>query len=1075
MKTFSINTVISAILMAGILSCASETSVETSSGALKTFSSFNVDIEECPITKVHLENGGKIKWDLYDGLGIYSDTDAVQPFYYNSGGVLYSNTPVNGTEFYAYYPYSNGITIDSENPKHLKVDLTRFSTSHPDQYWNIPMVAKSKGNYLSFKHTAGVLHLAIKGTKPLSMVSISGNNNEELWGTPENCYIDMDEDVPVIKFKEYQKGYTNISLWGYVQLTEDTTYDVFFVLPPMTFDKGFTLSLMCNGQNHTKTTNKRVTIERGVIKHFTVVDIDEVIQEEQNSLLEEREALVAIYNALDGPNWKRRDNWCSDRPLNEWNGVMTDYTGHVYYLDIEQNGLNGAIPKEITKLSALKTLKIEESNGVITDYSPIFDLTSLESLSFGIGDYWTEYNEIKKHMFALPEDIANLNNLKILTVSGVNSDLPEALFGMENLEHIYLKYFNPGQPMQTGFGRLKNLKALSIRSVCEDSVPGANALCGELPDDLFDLHNLEMLEIVDTRVGGELSPRIGELQNLYSLSLPHNKFNGPLPAELANLHLWDNSYDGQSKLCINLCENDFSGKIPEAFRNWPEWQLNWGYIFEGNDKLDLSEVAPLIPEFSATALDGSTFSSASVKDNELTVLLQMACWDAFSIGVIEELKDLYSSYKDKGLGVVSYSSYVEPSSLASFASQYSIPWQVFINSEDGLSNSIGAELYPHGRSPSISIFDDSGRLVYYYFGAPKDLTSFIEGKLGPAAHGSYESTDFSADGTVHTIQTATRGAGIDVVLMGDAYSDRLIADGTYGTVMQRAADALFSEEPYKSFRDCFNVYYVDVVSKNEKYSGETSIGTWFGEGTVVGGDDTKVFEYARKAISADRIDDALILVMINRDFYAGTCYMYSAEDDTYDYGRGATISYFPASSVESSFVGLVNHEAGGHGFAKLGDEYYYPSNGRISQSEIDGYLSKYPYGWWKNVDFTSDPSEVKWSGFISDSRYAGERLGVYEGACTYLYGAYRPTRNSIMNNNTGGYNAPSRYAIWYRINKLAFGAGWNGTYEDFVAYDAVNRTPAAAAARRAAARRSAGDKDFTPLAPPVVIEGGWRQ
>ena len=67
MKTFSINTVISAILMAGILSCASETSVETSSGALKTFSSFNVDIEECPITKVHLENGGKIKWDLYDG------------------------------------------------------------------------------------------------------------------------------------------------------------------------------------------------------------------------------------------------------------------------------------------------------------------------------------------------------------------------------------------------------------------------------------------------------------------------------------------------------------------------------------------------------------------------------------------------------------------------------------------------------------------------------------------------------------------------------------------------------------------------------------------------------------------------------------------------------------------------------------------------------------------------------------------------------------------------------------------------------------------------------------------------
>ena len=1057
--------------MAGILSCTSEVYVETSSDALKTFSSFNVDIEACPITKIHLEEGGKVKWDMYDALGIYSDTDGVQPFYYNSGGVLYTNTPVSGTEFYAYYPYYGGyIIVDSENRKHLEINTYQMSTSHPDQFWNIPMIAKTKGNYLSFKHVAGLLHLAIKGTKLLQGIGLCGNNNEMLWGTAENCYIDMDEEMPVIKFKEYKKDNTEINIWESVQLSEDKTYDVCFVLPPMTFDKGFTLSVTLDGHSYKKTTNKNVAIERGKIKNFTVVDIDEIIQEEQNTLLEERNALVAIYNALDGPHWQRHDNWCSDRPVNEWSGVGTDNEGRVVSLNIEENGLNGAIPKEIIKLSALRQLRID---GAIADFSPIFNLASLKYLSFGIvGDM--EYDEYKNYMFAIPETIANLKNLVELTVSGINADLPDAFFGLENLERVELKSFNTGRPMQTGFGRLKNLRSLSIRSICEDIVPGANALCGELPDDIYDLHNLETLEMIDTRVGGALSPRIGELQNLITLHIPHNRFNGSLPAELANLHFWDNSYPGMSKTRIVLLENDFSGKVPEAFRNWPEWQLNWGWIVEGNDKLDISEVAPIIPTFTATTIDGGTFSSESVKNNELTVLLQMACWDTYSISVIEELKDLYSSYKDKGLGVVSYSSYVEPSSLANFASQYSIPWPVFINSEDGLINSIGVELYPHGRSPSISIFDDSGRLVYYYFGAPKDLTAFIQGKLGSAAHGPYESADFSADGTVHTLQTATRGAGIDVVLMGDAYSDRLIADGAYGKVMQRAADALFSEEPYKSFKDCFNVYYVDVVSKNEKYSGQTALGTWFGEGTSVGGDNTKVFEYAQKAISADLIDDALILVMINRDFYAGTCYMYSVQGDQSDYGRGASISYFPASSVESTFVGLVNHEAGGHGFAKMGDEYYYPSNGRISQSGIDYYLSYYPYGWWKNVDFTSDPSEVKWSGFISDSRYAREGLGVYEGACTYYYGAYRPTRNSIMNNNTGGFNAPSRYAIWYRINKLAFGPEWNGTYEDFVAYDAVNRTPAAAAARRAA-RRNSVEKDFVPLAPPVVIEGGWRQ
>ena len=252
MKTFSINTVISAILMAGILSCASESSVETSSGALKTFSSFNVAIEASPITKIYLDEGGKIEWSSYDCLGLYSDTDAVQPYYiYDGDGVLYTNTPVNGTEFYAYYPYYTGITVDPENHKHLKVDITRFATSHPDQRWDIPMVAKSKGNYLSLKHTAGVLHLAIKGTKQIVCVSISGNNNEQLWGTTENCYIDMGEDVPVIKFKEYQEGHTNISLWEYVQLSEDKSHDVYFVLPPVTFDKGFTLSVLCNGQTYT--------------------------------------------------------------------------------------------------------------------------------------------------------------------------------------------------------------------------------------------------------------------------------------------------------------------------------------------------------------------------------------------------------------------------------------------------------------------------------------------------------------------------------------------------------------------------------------------------------------------------------------------------------------------------------------------------------------------------------------------------------------------------------------------------------------------------------------------------------
>ena len=340
----------------------------------------------------------------------------------------------------------------------------------------------------------------------------------------------------------------------------------------------------------------------------------------------------------------------------------------------------------------------------------------------------------------------------------------------------------------------------------------------------------------------------------------------------------------------------------------------------------------------------------------------------------------------------------------------------------------------------------------------------------------YTSTDYSADGTVHTVQTATTGNGVNVVLMGDAFSDRQIADGTYNNVMQKAANALFSEEPYKSYKDYFNVYTVDAVSMTEGYEhGGTVFGTGHGDGTYVYGNDPKVFEYAQKALTAEQMDDALIIVMMNEDAYAGTCFMYYPNSG--DCGRGLSIAYFPTSSDIDTFNGLVSHEAGGHGFAKLADEYAYEDMGTISDQAISDTKQMEPYGWWKNVDFTSDSTQVKWSKFLSDERYANEGLGCFEGGLTYWSGVWRPTDYSIMRYNTGGFNAPSREAIWYRIHKLAYGEDWQYNYEDFVAYDAINRTPAAQAASRAKVARAAAarrGKPFQPLHKPVVVKCSWK-
>lgn len=350
-----------------------------------------------------------------------------------------------------------------------------------------------------------------------------------------------------------------------------------------------------------------------------------------------------------------------------------------------------------------------------------------------------------------------------------------------------------------------------------------------------------------------------------------------------------------------------------------------------------------------------------------------------------------------------------------------------------------------------------------------DVRAFFEKKF-PNAY--YTSTDYSQDGVVTTLQTATKGDGIDIVLMGDAYSDRQIADGTYRADMEYIYNNLFTEEPYKSFKDHFNVHYVNVVSKNEGYGAynETALAGYFGDGTLVGGNDNVAFNYALKAISEEEMDEALIIVAMNSDNYAGTCYMYYPTYTTGTYGSGPSVAYFPRGGDAETFAQLLHHEACGHGFAKLADEYAYEYMGAVPSdyaSEIQSQQAN--WGWWKNVDFTSDTSAIRWSNFINDARYANEGIGAFEGGLTYWSGVWRPTENSIMRHNTGGFNAPSREAIYYRIHKLAYGDSWEYDYEEFVEWDAINRTAAAAAKRK-----STKPATYKPTHAPIIVNKSWR-
>lgn len=127
------------------------------------------------------------------------------------------------------------------------------------------------------------------------------------------------------------------------------------------------------------------------------------------------------------------------------------------------------------------------------------------------------------------------------------------------------------------------------------------------------------------------------------------------------------------------------------------------------------------------------------------------------------------------------------------------------------------------------VVDRRGNLVFNSFtGKPREAIDFIKKYVSGVE--PYISTNYSANGTVTMLQRATKGCGIDVVLMGDAFSDRQVKDGSYEAVMRKVMEYFFAEEPFTTLRDCFNVYAVTAGSKNEGYfpGSQSAIGGYFG-------------------------------------------------------------------------------------------------------------------------------------------------------------------------------------------------------------------------------------------------------
>lgn len=289
-----------------------------------------------------------------------------------------------------------------------------------------------------------------------------------------------------------------------------------------------------------------------------------------------------------------------------------------------------------------------------------------------------------------------------------------------------------------------------------------------------------------------------------------------------------------------------------------------------------------------------------------------------------------------------------------------------------------------------------------------------------------------------TLQKATKGnkGGINIVLLGDGYNAKDIASDEYLKDIKQEVEYFFGIEPYKTYRDYFNVYTAISLSTESGVGTVNTIrynrfNTTFTGGVGLKADYDEVFDYALGAptVNKGNLNQTLIIMVPNSTDYGGICQMW--ED-------GSAIAFCPQSTYGYPLDtrGVIQHEAGGHGFGKLGDEYIY-HNAFIDFCDCTccGHVFEFnaakSLGWFDNLELTGKMHSVGWSHLIFDDRYS-DIVDIYEGGYMHNRGVFRSEPNSCMNNDIPYYSTISRESIVKRIKAYA---GETFSFEDFVKND----------------------------------------
>ncbi len=1069
-------------------------------------------------TELSGPDGGRYKtlWVENDAIGVFDGGSAVTEFCLAGGagtatgefkGVLFTGDIV------AVYPFS---ICESISGKTVSVSLPQEQNYKEGNIADgaYPMVAVSSNTSLNFKNLCSVLKVSMTGSLKVNYISFLPNDADvKVAGA---ATISADSSAPQLQVSETGTGFVKL-VCPSVALSGTAT-DFYIVVPARKYPGGFSLKINTDKGDVVKSIKTDVTLSRSQLYRIAPFEckMDEsgkyILFEDKNfesyliaNFDADGDGVISYDEALAiGEIDVNTDNISSLAGIEYMTNLRILYArGSYEWSSSEQKQIKGGILKGIDISKNTKLNSLDVSYNLLTS----LDVSNNPKLS----ELSCEYNNLSSLDLSSISELMSLdcsfNQLSSLDVSG-NPELEGFYCYSNQLSALDLRK-NP--KLQLLFCDSNKLSSLDVSGNPE--LEWLYCYTNQLSS--LDVSKNPALQYLECGSNNLFSLEVSNCLKLQSLLCYSNRLSSldvSKNSELCDLRCYDNQLSSldvskNSELEILQCDRNQLSALDVSCN--PELQRFSCYSNQLSS-LDLSKNPKLLTlqcySNKLSSLDLSVCTQlkqlvchennlTSLKLGPSTVLGTVYCYTnslttldiskntglQLLSAVYNPLKTLYiyegqlsdipNLYLPDGYTAVVGSEpdgggdeqfSISPTSFDIDGEEQDITVTVTATMEYSLSStpdwisqkSASSGTYTFTVSENSSSSARSGSIVF------KNVSGSALAVTVSQSIKTYTSSDYSQDGVVTKLQSSTVGKGIDVVFVGDAFADK--DQELFNKYVNLGMEAFFTEEPFRSTRERFNIYRIGSVSKNgiiTQEGGDTKFSAEFTGGTGIKGADDVIFNFVRTHLPSADLTKTIIFVIINKAKYAGTCWMYS---------NNQAICYVPLCTGEEEYARTLRHEGCGHGFGKLADEYVANSTA-IPQSAIDelNQWRPFAYGFYENVDVTSDPAAILWSGFISDSRYSGQ-VGVYEGGYTYATGVYRPTEYSIMRYNTGGFNAPSREAIYKKIMRFSEGDAWTYDYETFVAFDAPARS--AAAVSRAAAQCASFDKsNFVPLAPPVLV------